>query len=67
MKKLLIQFNKTTFEELTSWFENLGYPCVSIGIAARCGVHWSVYIIYQHFEVEISDEKLYTMACVRWL
>jgi hypothetical protein len=67
MKKILIEFHKTTFEELTSWFENLGYPCVSIGIAARCGVHWSVNIIYHYFEVEISDEKLYIIACLKWL
>jgi hypothetical protein len=66
MKKLLIQFNKTTFNELISWFETLGQPCLSIGIVAISGAHWSVNIRYQYFEVEISDEKLYTMACLRW-
>jgi hypothetical protein len=67
MKKLLIELDKTNFEELTSWFVNIGYPCLQIGISDCYGLHWSVNIIYQHFEVEISDEKLYTMACLRWL
>jgi hypothetical protein len=66
MKKLLIQFNKTTFNELISWFESLGHPCLSIGIVEISGAYWRVNIIYQHFEVKISDEKLYTMVCLRW-
>ncbi len=66
MRKLYIDFTKTNFLELTSWFEHMGDPCVWQGLAHARGTNWHAYVIYKQFEIEITDEKLYAISCLRW-
>ncbi len=66
MRKIYIDFTKTNFFELMAWFERMGDPCVDHGLGNARGTNWRAYILYQQFEIEITDEKLYAISCLRW-
>lgn len=66
MKTLQIDFDRTNFELLISWFESIGYPCQERGLHTAQGQYWYVDILYQHFSVQIYDEKLYIISSLKW-
>ena len=66
MKSLYVGFERTNFEELISWFDFVGYPCRERGIHTAQGQHWDIDLLYHHFSVRIYDEKLYTLATLKW-
>jgi hypothetical protein len=66
MNTLRINFNQTSFELLISWFDSMGYPCRERGLHTAQGKHWYIGILYDHFSVNIYDDKLYTLAGLRW-
>ena len=66
MKTLQIDFDRTNFELLISWFNSIGYPCQERGLHTAQGQYWYVDILYQHFSVQIYDEKLYIISSLKW-
>ena len=66
IKTLQINFDRTSFELLISWFDSIGYTCLERGLHTARGQHWNIDILYQHFSVQIYDEKLYTISSLKW-
>jgi len=66
VKTINVGFDRTSFELLISWFQSVGHPCRERGIHTARGQYWYIDILYQHFSVQIYDDKLYTIASLRW-
>jgi len=66
MRTLNVGLDRTSFELLISWFDSLGYPCRERGLHTARGQYWYIDILYQHFSVQIYDDKLYIMTSLKW-
>jgi hypothetical protein len=66
MKTLHINFSRCNFEQLIVWFESVGHPCLERRIHTARARDWDIGINYQHFEVRIFNDELFTIASLRW-